>query len=232
MSKVTFHGLPAWVGAIHGSTVCDWWSTDPAKSNWDRSLLNTIDLALTPSAATAGRIQVAQIEVDDFTANGGHTTIGPMWPGGAMIGGCWVSDHYLTKLGGKLTTAVRSASFPGHDYEWIAVQYFDGEQQNRRFHGVHANVVQTQGPLSLVELWNPGTGATPKPAGRWWLDLTAGADHTTAPALAPNQPGALFLDPITISHTTLIDPKIPPFRGGAAFPTPRPTGSWRPTTTC
>ena len=231
MSKVTFQGLPAWVGAIHGPTVCDWWSTDPAKSSWDRSLLNTIDLAMTPSAAIAGRIQVAQIEVDDGTASGGHTTIGPMWPGGAMIGGCWVSDLYLGKLGGKLTTAARSASFPGHDYEWIAVQYFGGEQQNRRFHGLHANVLQTQGSLSLVELWNPGTGATAKPAGRWWLDLGAGADHTTS-ALAPNQPGPLFLDRPTIAHTTLIDPKNPPFRGGAAFPTAPPSPAWSDTARC
>ena len=231
MSKVTFHGLPAWVGAIHGSTVCEWWSSDPAKSNWDRSLLNTIDLAMTPSAALAGRIQVAQVEVDDGVRAGGFTTIGPMWPGGAMLGSCWVSDHYLTKLGGKLTTAARGASFPGYDYEWTAVQYFDGEQQNRRFHGVHGRVLQTQGALSLVELWHPGSGATPMPAGRWWIDLAAGADPT-APALAPNQPGALFLDPITIGHTTLIDPKIPPFRGGAALPATRPTGSWWPTERC
>jgi hypothetical protein len=230
MSKVTFHGLPAWVGAIHGSTVCDWWSTDPAKSNWDRSLLNTIDLAMTPSAAIAGRIQIAQIEVDDFVTSGGHTTIGPLWPGGAMLGGCWVSDHYLTKAGGKLTTGVQRTSLPGHDYEWTAVQYFGGEQQNRRFHGLHARVLQTQGALSLVEVWHPGTGTTPKSAGQWWIDLAAGADHTTAAALAPHQPGPLYLDTTTIGHTTLIDPKSPPFRGGAAFPTPPRTASWRPTT--
>ncbi|MBC7973678.1 MAG: hypothetical protein H7138_01745 [Myxococcales bacterium] len=212
MSKVTFHGLPAWVGALHGPTVCEWWSSDPAKSSWDRSLLNTIDLALTPAAAIAGRITIAQIQADDFTANGGRTTIGPLWPGGAMLGACWVSATYLVKLGGKLTTGARPA-LPGHDYEWTMVQYFDGEQQNRRFYGLHTNVVQTKGALSLVEVWSPGTSTLGKPTGPWWIDLAAGADHL-APR-PPNQPGPMFLDTTTIGHMTLIEPKNPPFRGSA-----------------
>jgi hypothetical protein len=224
MSKVTFYGLPAWVGAIHGSTVTDWWSTDPAKNNWDRSLLHTIDLALTPSAALAGQIQISQIEADDFTASGGHTTIGPRWPGGTMIGGCWISDSYLTKHAVNL--ADRNGSFPGYDYEWTAVQYFDGEQQNRKFHGFHASVLQNQGALSLVEIWNPGSGMTPTSAGKWWIDLASASD---SPAPPLNQPGPVFLDTMTIGHTTLIDPKIPPFRGGAAIPSARSNGSWRAT---
>ena len=50
------------------------------------------------------------------------------------------------------------------------MQYFDGEQQNRRFHGFQANLLQTQNHLSLVQLWHPGTGAgAAQPAGTWWL---------------------------------------------------------------
>jgi len=216
MSKVTFHGLPAWVGAIHSPTVCDWWSDDPAQMRWDRTLMNTIDLAMTPAAATAGRIKPAQIEADDFTGHGGRTTIGPLFPGGTSIGACWVSDHYLTKLGGKLRPGVRPG-VSGHDYEWTFVQYFDGEQHNRRFYGFHANLVDTQNHLSLVQLWNPGTGAgSAKPAGAWWLDLAADTDPS-APPLTKNKPAPVMLDKDKIAHLNILEPKAPPFKGSFAF---------------
>jgi hypothetical protein len=215
MTKVTFHGLPAWVGAIHGPTTCDWWTSDPAQLKWDRSLLHPIDLAMTPSAAAASRIPVAQIDVDDAASAGGRTTIGPLFPGGAMMGAIWVSDGYLARLGGKLAVAV-PAGVPGHDYEWRLVQYFDGEHGNRRFYGFHANVLQVQHQLSLVEVWNPGTGTTGvKPAGTWWIDLGADADPSVPP-LQPGKPGPVFLTRGMVGHMTLIEPKSPPYRG--SFP--------------
>lgn len=214
MTKVTFHGLPAWVGAIHGPTVCDWWNQDPAQVKWNRSLINTIDLAKTPSAALAGRITPAEIEVDDFTAHGGRTTIGPIFPGGTMIGACWVSDNYLTRLGGRLQAGIPSGG-SGHAYEYMTIQYF-GEQGNRRFLGYHARLTQAQNHLSLVEIWNPGTGAgAARPAGSWWLDLAASADPNTPP-LVVGTPAALFLESAAAGHLTMIETKIPPYRGGFA----------------
>jgi hypothetical protein len=211
MTKVTFYGLPAWVGAIHGPTSCDWWNADPAQLNWDRSLLHTVDLAKTPSAAIAGHIKVSEIEVDDHTRSGGRTTIGPLWPGGSTIGACWVSDHYFAKA--------RPGVPPGanqHNYEHTAVHYFDGEHNNRRFHGFHANVLQVHGPLSLVEIWNPGSRAgSAKPAGSWWLDLAADADPN-AP-LSPGTPGPLYLDATKVSRLALFGPKLPPFTGAFGF---------------
>ena len=189
MSKVTFHGLPAWIGAIQSPTVCEWWDRDPSQINWDRSLLYTVNLSMTPSAAVAGRIKVSQIEVDDYAGNGGRTTIGPLWPSGTTIGACWVSDNYLDKLGAKAKPAVPVGS-TSHGYELMTIQYFDGEQRNRRFYGFQANLLQVQGHLSLVEIWNPGTGSgSAKPAGTWWLDLTADADPNTPPLL-PHKPAA------------------------------------------
>jgi hypothetical protein len=206
MSKVTFYGLPAWVGAIHGSTVCDWWERDPAQINWNRALLHTIDLARSTAAAIAGQITIAQIEVDDHTSTGGRTTIGPLWPGGNSIGGVWVSDSYLTRNG--LTA-------PGDELR--VVQYFGGEQGNRRFHGFQARVLKTQGGLSLVELWNPGTtAAAAAAAGTWWLDLGADADPNT-PAPSANQTGPLYLDTKASSQLMMFEPKLPPFRGGFAL---------------
>lgn len=215
MTKVTFHGSPAWVGAIQSPTICEWWASDPAQLNWDRSLLQTVDLSKTPSAAIAGRIKSSQIEVDDFTRNGGRTTIGPLWPSGASIGACWVSDSYLAKTKGKAKGGPAAPN--GHNYEYMTIQYFDGEQQNRRFHGFHAKLLQVNGSLSLVEIWNPGTGTAGAPAaGTWWLDLAANADPGTPP-LSVNKPAALFLDVATIRQITMFEAKLPKYLGAIAL---------------
>ena len=215
MSKVTFYGLPAWVGAIHGSTVCEWWDHDPAQLSWDRSLLHRVDLSKTASAALTGRIPVAEVEVDDHTSHGGRTTIGPRWPGGAMVGACWVSEGYLAR--NNLVPPGARPGPGGHGHEFTVVQYFDGEQGNRRFYGFQANLLQQQNKLSLVQLWHPGTGAGPSnPAGTFWLDLGADADPT-ASSLSPNQPAPLYLDAKTAGNLAMFEPKIPPYSGSFSF---------------
>jgi len=207
MSKVTFYGLPAWVGAIHGPTVCEWWDHDPTQLGWDRSLLHKVDLMKTPSAAHANQIPVSQVEVDDHFSRGGRTTIGPLWPSGTTIGACWVSESYLAKNG--LTP-------PSHEFQLM--QYFDGEQQNRRFYGFQGTVLQQQSHLSLVQLWHPGTGtAGAPPAGTWWLDLGADADPNTPPP-SPNQPAPLYLDARATSRLVTFDPKLPAFQGAFELP--------------
>jgi hypothetical protein len=129
-----------------------------------------------------------------------------------MIGAIWVSESYLAANG--LTT-------PSHEFQ--LVQYFDGEQQNRRFYGFQASVLQTQAHLSQVQLWQPGTGAsTAPPAGTWWLDLGAHADPTTPPP-SVGQPAPLYLDSkaaLQLGGTT--DPKLPPFVGTFPFPAAPP----------
>lgn len=222
MTRVTFHGSAAWVGAIHSPTACDWWSADPSTLGWDRAQLRALDLAMTPSAALAGRIPATLIEVDDHTTSHGRTTLGPLFPGGAMIGAAWVTEGYLAKLGLPVPVAAPEGG-SGFAYEYTTVQYFDGEQGNRRFHGFHARVLQVQAPLSLVQLWSPGTGAAGAgPVGAWWLDLAAVADPRTPP-LTVGLPGALLLETPTVALlATVIDPKLPPFHGGFAFPSPAP----------
>jgi len=106
----------------------------------------------------------------------------------------------------------------GHAYEYETVQYFDGEQGNRRFYGFHASVLQEQAPLSLVQIWNPGAGARgAPPAGAWWLDLKAAADPNTPPLVA-GTPGPLFLDVATVKLITTFEPKLPPYHGAFALP--------------
>ena len=211
MSKVTFYGLPAWVGAIHGPTVCEWWDHDPAERQWDRSHLHRVDLAKTVSAVLAGQIPVSQVEVDDHTTQRGRTTIGPRFPGGAMIGAIWVSESYL---------AANGLTAPGHEFQ--LVQYFEGEQDNRRFYGFQASVLETQNHLSLVQLWHPGTGAsTAPPAGTWWLDLSAHADPSTPPP-GSGQAAPLYLDSKAASQLVTTDPKIPEAVGTLPFPATPP----------
>lgn len=215
MTKVTFHGLPAWVGAIHGPTGCEWWSSDPANLNWDRSLLYSLNLAKTPSAAIAGYINVSDIDVDDHVTNGGRTTIGPIWPGGNPIGACWVSDRYLTKLGNRAPSLALGRD--GHAYEYTVIRYFDGEQQDRRFHGFHANLLEAHNHLSLVEIWQPGTGASgAQPIGSVWMDLAAHADPGTPP-LTPNQPGPLHLDVKATRTLRVSAVKLPTYTGEFAM---------------
>ncbi len=212
MTKVTFYGSPAWVGAIQSPTICDYWNNDPAQLNWDKSLLSTVDLSKTPSAALAGRIKSSQIEVDDHTGNGGRTTIGPLFPSGASIGACWISDLYIARSAKSRPTVAN-----GNIYEYMTIQYFDNEQGNRRFHGCHANVLQVNAGLSLVQIWNPGTGTGGgQPAGTWWLDLVAHAEPST-PALSTGKPGALFLDVATLRQLTMFEVKIPRSQSAVAL---------------
>jgi hypothetical protein len=178
-------------------------------------LLYSVDLAKTPSAAIAGYIKVDEIDVDDHVTNGGRTTIGPLWPGGTVIGACWVSDSYLAKLGHRRPSLAIGGD--GHAYEYTVIRYFGGEQQDRRFHGFHANLLQTHNHLSLVEIWHPGTGAgAAKPHGPWWLDLTAHADPSTPP-LTPNQPGALHLDSKAARTLPMSYVKLPQYTGEFAL---------------
>jgi hypothetical protein len=212
MTKVTFYGSPAWVGAIQSPTICEYWNNDPAQLNWDRSLLDTVDLSKTPSAALAGRIKSSQIEVDDHAGAGGRTTIGPLWPSGARIGACWISDLHLARS----LTKTRPPAANSNAYEYMTIQYFDNEHGNRRFQGFHANVIQVNGGLSLVQIWNPGTGSTGgPPAGAWWLDLAVNADPETPP-LVPGKPAALFLEVTTSRQLATFEIKMPRVQGAVA----------------
>jgi hypothetical protein len=213
MTKVTFYGSPAWVGAIQSPTICEWWNSDPAQLNWDRTLLNMVDLSKTPSAAAAGRIKSSQIEVDDHVGNGGRTTLGPMFPNGTAIGACWISDNQIARSPSKVRPTVANTN----SHEYMTIHYFDNEQGNRRFHGFHANVLQVNGGLSLVQIWNPGTGNGGRaPAGTWWLDLAACAEPSTPP-LSPGKPGALFLEIEMVRQLTTMEVKLPRSQGTVAL---------------
>ncbi len=224
MSRTTFYGFGAYVGSLKSLSECSWWDDDPVRIyNWSQAALVPVDLSMNPSAVRAGRITLAEIQVDDHRQDGGMTTIGPMFPTGAVIGQCWLSQQYYESLPNKPPRQPASAPDDGYDYESTCYLFSDGEQGDRRFYGFHARIAQVRGPLSQVEIWAGGTGKITNrgPEGTWWLDLAAvslppGPDGTQI--AAQNDKGALFLDSRTTHTIALRMPKKPPYLGDSTYP--------------
>lgn len=219
MSRLVFLGFPAWVGTITSTTKCKWWPTEPAQINFAPEAQVVVDLALAPSAALAGHIKSDQVEVDDNTSRGGRGTIGPLFPGANVVGACWLRDTVWRSLDSRFRPPFPPPGAGGFDYEFTTIQYLDNEIDNRRFYGFHARAVSQKANLTLVELWNPGTGiANPAPAGRWWLDIPAVTDPN-APHLDPGgKPGPLFVENKTVQTIAVFEPKFPKLVGSFAFP--------------
>ena len=222
MSRTTFYGFGAYVGSLRGLTECAWWDDDPvAVHKFAPAALVAVDLSKNPSAAKAGKIGWADVEVDDHRQDGGLTTIGPMFPTGVVIGAVWLTEQFYAKLGNRPPRQPASAPDDAYDYEVTSYQYYDGEEGDRRFYGYHANITATNGPLSNVEIWDAGTGKIKgrAPAGTWWLDLSkvalpAGAGTTSK----LNSPGALFLEAAAAKSLQLRGPKKPPDLGTIELP--------------
>lgn len=225
MSRLEFYGFPAWVGKITSSTNCAWWASEPSQVDWDPLAMISNNLSRTPSAALAGTISASAVEVDDHTMGGGRNTIGPLFPGAAHIGGCWLRKTVWQALDPQYRPPFPPPGSSGHDYEYTTVQYLDGEQQNRRFYGFHARAISANANLTLVELWHPGTGAAnPDPAGSWWLDLAAISDPNGPQVDPVNQPvGPVFLEIQAVRSIKLFEPKLPRLVGTFPFPSRLPS---------
>ncbi len=222
MSRTTFFGFGAYVGSLQGLTRCAWWDDDPVGVyNFAQAALVPVDLAKNLSAARTGTISYADVQCDDHRQDGGLTTIGPMFPTGAVIGMCWLTEPYYMTLANRPPRQPASAPNDAYDYEVTSYQYAGGEQGDRRFYGFHAKIVAVNGALSSVEIWDAGTGKIPgrAPAGTWWLDLAAVAlPATGGTTTALNTPGALFLDAATAKSLQLLGPKRPPDFGTNELP--------------
>ena len=230
MTRSVFYGVGAFVGSITGPTTCAFWPDDPNRLGWDANQLVPVDLAKNPEAVRRGAIQAGDVQVDDFTKMGGMTSIGPVFPGGATLGLCYLEESRCAALGANdpRTTG------PGRPYEWCTVVYHDGLMAGRRFHGFHATIIRNQGNLALVSLWARGTSlvANQPPRGTYWIDFDAFA-HPVEPNLtaigvgvAALKTGALFLDHRASSGGGGVipfdDPKSPRWFGGAVAPRRRP----------
>lgn len=213
MSRTTFYGFGAFVGSITGLSNCAWWDDDPVTIyKFDQKVLVPVDLSRNVSAALAGTIPWSAVQSDDHRQDGGLNTVGPLFPTGAMIGACWLSETYYQTLTYKPPRQPQSAPNDAYDYELTAHVYWGGELGDRRFQGFHADALAANGALTQLAIWNGGTGKTGQPpAGVWWLDLAKVALPPGAgTTVAVGAPGALFLDSATKQMLSLRDPKRPP----------------------
>jgi len=227
MTRTVFFAFGAYVGSITGPRTCLWWPADPSTLGWDATLAISTDLGATPAAAAAGTIGAADVQCDDHRIDGGLTSVGPLFPGGATIGAIWLAEPFYASLGdNQPPRQPGSAPFPCRDYELQENVYWGNDPAgDRRFYGFHAEIVAPpQGGLVLVDLWNAGTSlvAGMPPAGRWWIDLATSSDSSsTTIAIGGAQQGALFLEATLAQTLALRGPKRPPNLGTVSYSDPR-----------
>lgn len=229
MTRSVFYGVSAFVGSITGPTTCSFWPDDPARIGWTAAQF-AVDLAKNPEAVRRGLIAAKDVEVDDHAAykTGGLTTIGPMFPGGATVGLCYVEESRCAALG-KFDP--RSATDAGNPYEWCTVVYHDDQGTpkdlvGRRFHGFHAEIHKSFGNVAIVSVWARGTSASKAPMGTWTIDMMAHAHPVAAGftqiGVAQGQPrtGALFLELLAGGGGVIPfdNPKNPRYIGGVLPP--------------
>ncbi len=221
-TRTITYGFGSWVGQQSGLTTCGWWPQDPATLNpqFDQAKLITSDLSKNLQAVRNGQITAAQIQVDDPPANGGETKIGPTFPTGSTLNGCWLEKTKYDALTGNKPPRV-PADTHCRDYELTSVWYWSGTMANRRFWGFYAEIVQEQGGSALVSIWPAGKSLDPgqQAAGSWWCNLAtqchpieAGFTQIGVGLASPKQ-GALFLDAPTRQSYALSGPKLPKSSG-------------------
>jgi hypothetical protein len=222
-SRSVFYGFGAWVGKLESSTAASWWPDDPNNIGFDQNQLIKVDLAKNPAAYIAGKITFDEIEVDDAPAQGGLTKLGPTFPTGSVINGVWLESQFYANLKNKPAFPPQFMRCNGYELTTIVYWGVTAPGIARRYWGFHAEITAEQGSLAMCTIWTPGTSATQRPAGTWWVDLAQDADPiangftTIGVGKAPKQ-GALFLDAITSRGLGLAGPKVPPWLGGEAIP--------------
>jgi hypothetical protein len=229
-SRSIFYGFSSYIGSQTGTTSCTWWPGDPASFGWDTSKEIANDLAKNPTACRAGHITAAQIQVDDFSGGappnaGGENKIGPTFPGGATIGGCWLESNYYAGLAAAIKPVRVPKGMPCFDYELTSVLYWNGPMVNRRFYGFYAHIQSESGPSALLSVWAAGTSQAVgmNPQGTWWLNLATVAHPIEAGFTAIGvgtypKTGAIFLDGPTCISLSLFNPKLPPAQGSSYLP--------------
>ena len=212
--RCVFVGTGAFLGRIDGETRCAFWPDEPSDHGFDPRRLITVDLALTPAAAAAGRIDWAAVQVDDCFAgpNGalGGSTLGPRWPEIRMEGAVYLERAFRLSLPAELRPDCPPKGTDGRACEFMTVVYAprsDDPRAGKRYAGHYAEVREERGSLARVAVYPPGTSTRPGARGlTMWIDLAspeqcdAGEDGLTEIGTgdAPKR-GALFLIAGTLS---------------------------------
>jgi len=222
-SRTITYGFGSWVGSQTGLTTCGWWAQDPATlvPPFDTNKLISSDLSKNLQAVRNGTITAAQIQVDDAPANGGETKIGPTFPTGSVMNGCWLEKGDYDALSATKKPPRVPAGMQCRAYELTTVWYWNGTMANRRFWGFYAEIAQEQGTSALVSIWPAGKSLEPgqAAAGSWWLNvpnvahpIEAGFTQIGTGLTNPKQ-GALFIDAPTRLSLGLGGPKLPKSSG-------------------
>ncbi len=218
MTRTVFYGFDAWVATITGQTTCTWWWQDPSQHGYSGPTV-ACDLGKDPQAVRAGKITLANIQCDDNQGLGtnGQTRIGPIFPGGTMIGTCWLLSTFYNGLRTKPARLPDGAQC--YSYEFENLLDWCGTTSTARYQGTYASIIAQNGNLGQCQVWQPGTSLIPGqgPMGTYWLDFTNDIDPFgggyTMIGLGPSDPksGALF---IKFGGTVNFPPKNPTFLGG------------------
>ena len=173
-NRSVFYGFDAYVGQIVGKTTVNFWADDPNNLNFDTSKLISVDLSQNPEACRQKKIAPEAVIVDDFHGFklGGHTTIGPDYPLGGTVGGCWLEADYWNQL----PAAIKPPRVPKwrecYAYEMTTIYYWDGPMKYRRFYGFNAEIHSEAAPYALVSIWPAGKSQSGcGPSGTVWIDL-------------------------------------------------------------
>lgn len=198
-SRTVFAGTPAYLGRIDGVTRCAFWTAEPVEHDFDPARLISVDLARTPSAAVAGEITWADVDVDDCRGGPDGSTLGPAWPELHLTGAVYLATAFIDRLPRHLRPAPGVA---GEPYEAQSVLYWPGTTDPRagnRYAGHCAEVLEQRGTLARVGVHPPGRSSDPASSPvTMWLDLAspehcdAGPDSLTTVGGDVTR-GALFL---------------------------------------
>jgi len=171
----------AYLGRIDGEKRCRICADDPLEHDFDDNRLIALDLSKTPSAALAGAIAWADVEVDDcFSAPNGElagTTLGPGWPELQIAAGAMLERRFVEKLPPHLRPSCPPRLMHGRAYEHTALLYWPGIDDPRagnRYAGHHAILVEERGALARLRVFPPGTSTLDR--GRplsMWIDLSS-----------------------------------------------------------
>lgn len=226
-SRSVFYGFGAWVGQTTGLTTCKWWPSDPNTTNppFNQATLISNDLAANPTAHLGG-LPLASVHVDNPPPTGGLTKLGPTFPTGSMINGCWLESGFYDALAAGVKPPRVPHGMACRDYELATVLYWSGPLANRRFWGFYVEINSEQGQSALVSIWPAGKSlvAGQLPATSVWLTLSTcshpietGFTQVGVGLQNPKQ-GALFLDAPTVLALGLGGPKLPPSTGNELYP--------------
>ncbi len=227
-SRTITYGFGSWVGSQTGLTTCGWWAQDPTTLNpqFDATKLISSDLAKNLQNHRNGTITIAQVEIDDPTAYGGETKIGPTFPTGSTLNGAWLEKSRYDALAPAVKPLRVNADMHCRDYELTTVWYWSGTMANRRFWGFYGEITAEQAGSALVSFWPAGKSqeAGQGAAGSWWINMATQAHPIEAGftsigvGLQNPKQGAIFIDAPTRTTLGLSGPKLPKYQGSNIMP--------------